>query len=72
MSSRNIYRVLSTLLAKGYLLRAPWGYAGNAFQYAINVECEIFDGYENSIAITNHFDDYIEPREEKADQPYTT
>lgn len=69
MSGRNIYRVLNALLDKGYLHRKPWGYAGNAYQYAINVDCDLFDGYENSIAITNDFDEYQEPREDEPIRP---
>lgn len=65
MSKRNIYRILEALLDKGYLLREPWGYAGNAYQYAINVDCDLFDGYENNIAITNDFDEYQEPRDQE-------
>ena len=65
MSGRNIYRVLNALLDKGYLHRKPWGYAGNAYQYAINVDCDLFDGYENSMAITNDFDEYLEPRDQE-------
>lgn len=64
MSSRNIYRVLSALLDKGYLQRKPWGYA---YQYAINVDCDLFDGYEDNISMTNNFDEYQEPQEDEQD-----
>lgn len=68
MSERNIYRVLSALLEKNYLLRKPWGYTGNAFQYAINVECALFDGYENNISVTNYVDGYQEEEEEEEEE----
>lgn len=58
MSDRNIRRVLNKLLDKGYLLREPWGYSGNAYQYAINVDCDLFEGYEENIAMLNNFDEY--------------
>lgn len=51
MTERNVYRVLSTLTEKGYILKKPWRTYGNFYQYAINLESELFHGYENSITM---------------------
>ncbi len=51
MTERNVYRILSTLTEKGYILKKPWRTYGNFYQYAINLESEIFNGYENSITM---------------------
>lgn len=69
MSERHVHRIIRELIAEEYVLRKPWGRYGNAYQYAINLESDIFDGYEDNITLLGEITADLHSTESSGQEP---
>lgn len=53
MEERQVYRKLKEMTDKGYILKQLCSVCGNANEYAINLDSDLFDGFKTSITMQN-------------------